>query len=191
MRVAALVGAADDHIHVLPRDVGKILIEIEIVADQKAEADALDLDHGRLGKGKGVVAFQLHLGDLAGGEVLFLVGSRDIAVPVKGIGGVAESLFALAAGVEEHQRMAALCGFRRALQQNVPVFFRALLCLLLCFRKRRAVAGFGHDDDVHGFVAFPQIAQLCGKQGVGLAVVGGIGRLDDADLHKNSPFVNF
>ena len=53
MRVAALVGAADDDVRVLPRDVREILIETEIIADQKAATDVLDLDHGRLGKRKG------------------------------------------------------------------------------------------------------------------------------------------
>ena len=65
--------------------------------------------------------------------------------------------------------------------------FRALLCWLFRFRERRTVAGCGHDDVVHALVAFPQIAQLCGKQRSGQTVVSGIGGFYDANLHENPP----
>ena len=59
MRVAALQRTADDDVHILLSNVCEGFVEIEVIAGQKTEPDAFQLQHIRLGVFKGVCAVQL------------------------------------------------------------------------------------------------------------------------------------
>jgi hypothetical protein len=65
--IGALMRATDDNVEVFTCQMCEVLIEIKVVAGQKAETDTLHLDNGGLGKFKTVVAVQLKLGHFAGG----------------------------------------------------------------------------------------------------------------------------
>ena len=74
------------------------------------------------------------------------------------------------------------------MQKDVTVFRHALIRHFLGGGVGGAIAGLGHNNEIHGIVAGSQKGQLFFKQFVGAAVIRGVFRLNDTNLHGFSPF---
>ena len=186
MRVGALVRAADDHVHVLPRKRGKALVEIEIVAGHKAKANALDLNDVRLAERVAVANVQLVAPlarglDLARRGVRLVVLVDHVALAVQGVGGVAPPGRRLVCRIEKDDGVAPLRG-RACARHDVGVKFRDRgVKGLLALAGGRHVGIFGQDDDIcirlHrvqqiGHAAVAGIQVLFGKGIIGLNDIG-------------------
>ena len=175
--------ATDNNVDVLPREICKCLVEVEIVAGHEAEAETLHFDDGRLGKFKRIVAVEPRFGDLSGGQVLFKIFSRDLTLSVDRISGVSETVSFVRTRVDKYHRItpnrSLLCGVKN----GGVVFFDRNAPLLVRSCEAGNVTGFGQYDQIHAVIALLDQAKLLFKIAVGCRMVGRICGLNDTNLH--------
>ena len=193
--IRPLVGTADNDVRLHTGDGGEGFVEIEIVAGQKGKADAFHFNHSRLGIPEGIVRIQLPFADFPGGQMLLVVCSRQVSVPVIGICGIPQQLRTvfgypcLIHRIDKEHGVAPSGRFRRFCQDAFVVLMAAVQEIFFCLCKGRHVTGFRQHNQIHCVVAPVQCIQLPLIQPVGIGIVSRIQRLDNTgfQFHSNTP----
>lgn len=170
VRIASLVRTADNHIEILPCQIGKIFIKIEIITNEKSEPNAVYFQNGRRGMFKRIRTVQFHDRNFARDQMLFVISSRFFAFAVKRIGRVSIAFVGFGARIYENDGSASFCRFRSFLQQCRIIFFHALFRLFFRFGKARNVTAFRHDNEIHRTVALIQQIQFVLKIRIGFFI---------------------
>ena len=160
VRVAALVRAADDHVRLEARDVGEVLVEVEVVAREERVAHAVDLENLRLRPLPHVRLVEAEFLPLARREMLLVVLAHARACLVEGEGGVALAGGREVERVHEHGRLAALRRLGAGREERRVVLLRGGDRLLARPHARLAVARLREHDEVEARVALLQRVEL-------------------------------
>ena len=188
MSIRALMGTADDDIHVLSRQRRKGLIEIEIIAGHEAVLHALDLDHigrfGAIGIGDIHLIAALRLGlYLTGRGMSFEVAAHHIALPVDGMGGIAPAGACIVCGIDKHHGIAAHRSSLCSLKNIGIVFFNGRMEIILAALSGGNVGIFRQHDQIETFIALIQQRNHLTIAAVRVLRLQGIIGLNDAYLH--------
>ena len=160
MGIASLMGAADDHIQLLPCQIAPGLIKIEVIADQKAETNALNFDHRGLGVFKRIIAVQGGIAHLAQCQMLLVVHTYDVTAAVKGISGVPQSCCVLTSGIDKQNGITPLCSFGCSTEQSFIKLLYAQQPLFLGLCQAGSICRFRHHNDIHRIITLRHKGKL-------------------------------
>ena len=181
--VASLICASDDNLGVISCDIGKCLIEIEVVTNQEAVTNAVDFQNGGLTVFPSVILVEFIYVHFGGNEVLLGVRSGKRAVLAECNGGIAKSRRMGIDAVDENRGSATLGGFGSLIQQCFAVFFIAFFHFCFGFCETGDVGILGQNDDIHRFVAFVKLSKLPCEKCVGFREIQAVSGLNNTYFH--------
>ena len=187
--VGPLQRAADDDIDLFAGEHGEALVEIKIIAGQKGKAKPFQFQN--IGRSALVAVRHVKLVtalgigfDLAGRGMRLEIPTDEVALAVKGVGGVANPVFGFVSRVDKHQRVTPFCRLACFLQQNGVVLIHCSIKSVLALHVGKSVAVFGQNDQIKAFVTLLQQIEQAPKARVKILFVKGITGLNDTNFHK-------
>ena len=183
MAVASLICASNDNFGIVSCDICECFVEIEVVTNQEAVANAVDFQNGGLAVFPCIVFIELVYVHFGGNEVLLGIRSCERAVLAECDGGIAETRRMGINAVDKDGSVTTLCGFGSFVQQCFAVFVITFFHFFFGFCETGDVGILGKHDDIHRFVAFVKLSKLPCEECVGFREIQAVSGLNNTYFH--------